>query len=129
MDDLNERRIEDVRGEPMDEVRFLSHLVMDRFYDRLPPEFWQHLKTARAELREAIVALLRAWLEYLTREEEAERGPVSRQRGKIVVEEASAEVAPLAPPPVAVNGHVPRGQFAPPPPKAVSRQRAKISLE
>lgn len=127
-----ERRINEVRGEPLDEVRFLSHLAVDTVYDRLPPEFWHHLKTARAEVREALLVLLRAWIEYLSREADEERGPVSRQRGKIVVADtAPTSTEAAAPAPLdAVNGNgPPHAEFTPAPAATVSRQRAKIGLD
>jgi len=98
MDEPDGRRIDEVRGEPWDEMRFLSHLVVERVYDRLPSEFWLHLNTARTEVREALLVLLRAWVEYLSREEGAERGTISGQRGRIAVTEADPTPAEAAPP-------------------------------
>lgn len=128
MDDPMNRRIDEVRGDPLDEVRFLSHLVVDRVYDRLPPEFWQHLRTASAEVREALIVLLRAWLEYLTREAEADAAPVSRQRGKIDLVAADEPPTDTAAPSAVPNGYTQPTDFTPAPPKAVSRQRTKIDL-
>lgn len=127
-----ERRINEVRGEPLDEVRFLSHLVVDTVYDRLPPEFWLHLKTARAEVRDALLVLLRAWIEYLSREEEAESAPVSRQRGKIVVADAAltpAEAAAPASLDVSNGNGLPHAESTPTSATTVSRQRTRIGLE
>ncbi len=129
MDEPDGRRIDEVRGEPWDEMRFLSHLVVERVYDRLPSEFWLHLNTARTEVREALLVLLRAWVEYLSREEGAERGTISGQRGRIAVTEADPTPAEAAPPDLpAING-VHHAEFTPAPPKTVSRQRTRIGLE
>lgn len=130
MDEPGERHIDEVRGEPWDEVRFLSHLVTEYVCDRLPPEFWLHLKTARTEVREALLVLLRAWVEYLAREAAVERGPVSRQRGRIEVAEADLALAEVeAPPDLPATNGMPHAEFTPTLSRTVSRQRTRIGLE
>ena len=131
MDHPTNGRVEDVRGEPIDEFHFLSHLLIDRLYQKLPPEFWQHTKQARKEMRAALLVLLRAAIEHVVRELEEEdeaKSPVSAQRGKIRLDPAdtspapngAATPAPAPPPPT---------PFIPPAPAATSRQRKKIALE
>ncbi len=133
---MNERkgsRIDEVRGEPLDELKFLSHLLVDRFYEKLPPEFWQHARAARHELRLALIILLRAALEHLSRELEEEKNapPVSAQRGKIVVEAAFAPPPPpaAAPPPPAPAPSLLTERNPVPLNGNASRQRGKISLD
>lgn len=129
MDQHDQRRIEDVRGEPLDELRFLSHLLMERLHDTLPPEFWQHARQARKEMRAALLILLRAAIDHLAREEaDADVGPVSAQRGKIDLDRAEP-----APPPSS-NGAIPHTEDTDRPalpiaPTRPSRQRSKITLE
>ena len=129
MDQHTNCRVEDVRGELQDEVRFLSHLLFDRVYHKLPPEFWQHTKQARKEMRAALLILLRAAIEHVAREleEEAEHGPpVSAQRGKIQLDPV------VTPPPTNGVASAPAPApptFVPPDPATTSRQRKKIALE
>ncbi|MCW5848991.1 MAG: hypothetical protein KIT87_02820 [Anaerolineae bacterium] len=130
MDHHTDRRLEDVRGEPRDELHFLSHMLIDRLYHKLPPEFWQHTNQARKEIRAALLVLLRAAIEHLTHEleEDEDKKPVSTQRGKI-------QLDPMDTPP-ATNGAAaaPPAPTVPPPsipldPSSVSRQRKKLTLE
>ena len=122
--------VEDVRGEPLDEVNFLSHLLIERLYNKLPPEFWQHTKQARKEMRAALLVLLRAAIAHLAHEleDEEDQPPVSAQRGKIQLDPGDTAPAtngtpPSAPPPP------PAPTFTPLDPSSVSRQRRKISLD
>lgn len=129
MDQHDQRRIEDVRGEPMDELRFLSHLLKDRLQDTLPPEFWQHARLARKEMRAALLILLRAAIDHLARENaEGETAPVSAQRGKINLDITATD------PPPSPNGvplHTADERYDATPSKSTrtSRQRVKIALE
>ena len=132
MDHPTHSRIEDVRGEPLDEVCFLSQMLIDRLYHKLPPEFWQHTNQARKEMRAALLVLLRAAIEHLAHEleEDEDKPPVSAQRGKIQLDPVDsplatngvASTAPAAPPP-------PQPSALSPQPSSVSRQRNKIALE
>jgi hypothetical protein len=125
MDDTDQR-IDDVRGEPLDELRFLTQALVGRLQHTLPDDFWQHVNLARKEMRLALVILLRAAIDHLAREDadKGDSGPVSAQRGKIVLE----PVETLAPSP---NGHAvsetPSVTKAVPGDK-VSGQRGKITL-
>lgn len=124
MNDHDSRRVEDVRGEPIDELRFIVHLLYERLHDSLPPEFWQHARLARKELRAALLILLRAAVEHLAREDaEDQAEPVSEQRGKIEIDLAS-------PPAPSTNGaHAPDETLPPSMTGApISPQRSKISL-
>ena len=130
MDHPTHTRVEDVRGEPLDELHFLSHMLADRLYHKLPPEFWQHTKQARKEMRAALLVLLRAAIEHLAHEleDDEDKSPVSAQRGKIQLDVhesatptngASAATAPPPSPPPSI----------PLDPASVSPQRKKIALE
>ena len=130
MDHHTHSRIEDVRGEPLDEVCFLSHMLIDRLYHKLPPEFWQHTNQARKEIRAALLVLLRAAIEHLTHEleEDEDKKPVSTQRGKIQLDPGDTPPAPNGTPPPA-PAPPPAPTFTPLDPSSVSRQRRKISLD
>lgn len=128
MDHHTHSRIEDVRGEPLDEVCFLSHMLIDRLYHKLPPEFWQHTNQARKEMRAALLVLLRAAIEHLAHElgEDEGKPPVSTQRGKIQLDPLDT-----APPTNGVASTPPPSSASPSPPlpSTVSQQRKKIALE
>jgi hypothetical protein len=125
MDDTDQR-IDDVRGEPLDELRFLTQALVGRLQHTLPDDFWRHVNLARKEMRLALVILLRAAVDHLAREDadKGDGGPVSAQRGKIVLE----PVEPSEPSP---NGHhvaeSPRTEKTIPGDR-VSGQRGKIAL-
>ena len=127
MDPFDDRRIEDVRGEPTDELRYITRFILDKLFSGLPLEFWRHLRAARREVRMAVVVLLRALADLLEHIDEfdaaAKPANVSRQRGKI-----NLNIAPEAP----EAGSRPSWEdVAAPSPSATppSRQRGKISLD
>ena len=122
MDQPEEPRIEVVRGEPIDEIKFLILWAWEQFRDTLPAEFWEHLGEARHELRAALIVLLKYALERLRREEEAEKAHISKQRGKIDID--PHYTPPSASPPLAARRDSPR-----PDPTKTSRQRGKIQLD
>ncbi len=127
MDPFDDRRIEDVRGEPVDELRYVTRFILDKLFTGLPLEFWRHLRAARREVRMAVVVLLRALadlLEHIDEFDEAERAAtVSKQRGKINLDIA------LEPSDTANRPTWDEVAATAPPPTSPSRQRGKISLD
>ncbi|MFN8475587.1 MAG: hypothetical protein U0822_25625 [Anaerolineae bacterium] len=127
MDPFDNRRIEDVRGEPADELLFITRYILEKLFTGLPREFWRHLRAARREVRMAVVVLLRALadlLEHLDEFEETARAEsVSKQRGKINLD-ISAEPPDKATRPPWEAPEPPSPTEAP-----SSRQRGKISLD
>lgn len=122
MNQPEDSRVEDVRGEPIDEIKFLIQWAWEQFKDVLPADFWEHLGEARHELRAALIVLLKYALERLRREEEAEKAHISKQRGKI-------DIDPLyTPPPPTPPLTAKRDNPLPDSGKA-SRQRGKIQLD
>ncbi len=127
MDPFDDRRIEDVRGEPIDELRYITRFILDKLFTGLPLEFWRHLRVARREVRMAVVVLLRALadlLEHIDEFDEAARpANVSKQRGKIDLD--------ITPEPPTSSSRPAWDEVASPNPPATppSRQRGKISLD
>ncbi|MFN8500013.1 MAG: hypothetical protein U0641_19335 [Anaerolineae bacterium] len=127
MDPFDDKRIEDVRGEPADELLYITRFILEKLFTGLPREFWRHLRAARREVRMAVVVLLRALADLLEHidelEDAARRESVSKQRGKINLDISSEPPDSDARPPW--EPPTPPPPAAPPP----SRQRGKINLD